>query len=276
MGSPLSSIIAEIYLQHYEKLFIKHWIDSSVIKYYSRYVDDIFIIFVTRLVTEDTILNYMSNISKHLEFKITTQDNNTINYLDLTIIRRINRIELDIFQKPSTTRTTIHARSNHPEEHKTAAYRYSLRRLKTLPISNDKKSIERNIITQITHDNGYTHELVKQLNMLEQKQDNTLEPVRKKWTTFTHFSQAIRKINNIFKNTQLHISFCPINTIAKYTSGHSTPQSDLQKSGIYEIQCHTCNLRYIGQTSRDVITRFNEHCRYIKSKNPKSATLYTF
>ena len=30
-------------------------------------------------------------------------------------------------------------------------------------------------------------------------------------------------------------------------------------------------LKYIGQTSRDIITRFKEHCRYIKSNNPKSA-----
>jgi hypothetical protein len=38
-----------------------------------------------------------------------------------------------------------------------------------------------------------------------------------------------------------------------------------------KIRCHTCNLKYIGQTSRDIITRFKEHRRYIKSNNPKSA-----
>jgi hypothetical protein len=41
---------------------------------------------------------------------------------------------------------------------------------------------------------------------------------------------------------------------------------DLQKSGVYEITCHTCNQKYIGQTSRDLHTR-----RFIKSNNPKSA-----
>ena len=51
MVSPLSSVIAEIYLQHYEKIFIKHWIDRNTIKY-NRYVDDIFIIFDSRRVTK--------------------------------------------------------------------------------------------------------------------------------------------------------------------------------------------------------------------------------
>jgi hypothetical protein len=130
MGSPLSSVIAEIYLQHYEKIFIKHWIDSNTIKYYNSYVDDIFIIFDSRRVTENIILNYMNSISKHLEFKMTTEDNSTISHLDLAIIRKTDQIEIEIFRKPSVSSNNIHARSNHPTEHKTAAYRYGIRRLK--------------------------------------------------------------------------------------------------------------------------------------------------
>jgi hypothetical protein len=48
-------------------------------------------------------------------------------------------------------------------------------------------------------------------------------------------------------------------------------QKDLEKSGIYEILCHTCGLRYVGQTLRDLITRFSEHSRYIKTNNPRPA-----
>ena len=40
---------------------------------------------------------------------------------------------------------------------------------------------------------------------------------------------------------------------------------------IYEINCHTCNLKYIGQTSREILTRFKEHRRYIRQNNPQSA-----
>jgi hypothetical protein len=64
----------------------------------------------------------MNSISKHLEFKMTTEVNDTISYLGLTIVRKTDQIEVDIYRKPSATSATIHARSNHPTEHKTTAY----------------------------------------------------------------------------------------------------------------------------------------------------------
>ena len=41
--------------------------------------------------------------------------------------------------------------------------------------------------------------------------------------------------------------------------------------GIYQLKCHTCNHSYVGQTSRNLKTHYNEHIRYIKSNNPQSA-----
>ena len=55
MESPISNTIVEILLQKYENLFIKHWIESKSITYYSRYVDDIFIMFNTKNATENII-----------------------------------------------------------------------------------------------------------------------------------------------------------------------------------------------------------------------------
>jgi len=45
MGSPISGIVAEIYLQHLEEMYMKHWIESGHIMYYKRYVDHIVIVF---------------------------------------------------------------------------------------------------------------------------------------------------------------------------------------------------------------------------------------
>jgi len=41
MGSPLSSTIAEIYLQYFENIYIKHWLDSKEIVFYKGYVDSV-------------------------------------------------------------------------------------------------------------------------------------------------------------------------------------------------------------------------------------------
>ena len=45
MGSPISSTLTEIYLQYFEDVIIKHWIETGQITYYKRYVDDMIIIF---------------------------------------------------------------------------------------------------------------------------------------------------------------------------------------------------------------------------------------
>jgi hypothetical protein len=41
--------------------------------------------------------------------------------------------------------------------------------------------------------------------------------------------------------------------------------------GIYSLKCSTCNNFYIGQTGRDISTRFKEHHRYVRINNPTSA-----
>ena len=48
MGSPISSLIAEIFLQHYEDTNIKQLLDMKSIALYARYVDDILVIYDTK------------------------------------------------------------------------------------------------------------------------------------------------------------------------------------------------------------------------------------
>jgi len=96
MGSPVSRTLAELYLQHIEELYIRHWIESKEIIYYKMCVDDIIIIFNHNKTNETAITSIMNNINEQLEFKATMEVNKSINYLDLTISRNINKIELSI------------------------------------------------------------------------------------------------------------------------------------------------------------------------------------
>lgn len=51
----------------------------------------------------------------------------------MTINRHTNHITIEIYRKPTSIDTTIHYTSNHPTEHKTAAYRYLIKRFNTQP-----------------------------------------------------------------------------------------------------------------------------------------------
>jgi len=142
VGSPISSTIAEIYIQFLEELYVKQWLDSKQILYYKRYVDDILIIYNQNNINEQDILNHANNIDKHLQFKLSMEENNLINYLDLSIYRNNSNVELGIYRKPTSTDTTIHFSSNHPYGHKLAAFNYYINRLLTLPITKESKQQE--------------------------------------------------------------------------------------------------------------------------------------
>jgi hypothetical protein len=94
---------------------------------------------------------------------MTTEDNNTINYLDLTLKRNINTIDLSIYRKATNTDTTIHYQSNHPYEHKIAAFRYYINRMTTLPITEKSKTDEWNTIISMAANNGYPTQIIQNL-----------------------------------------------------------------------------------------------------------------
>jgi hypothetical protein len=69
MGSPISSMIVEIFLQYCEEYTIKHHLEYEKILFYNRYVDDILMIFDSSKTTPEQIVTYMNNIHHHLAFK---------------------------------------------------------------------------------------------------------------------------------------------------------------------------------------------------------------
>jgi hypothetical protein len=85
VGSLLSATMAEVYLQYLEEMFIKHWLETHEITFYQRYVDDVLIIFDTSKTNEHIIQASMNRIHPLLHFTPTTELDNVITYLDLTI-----------------------------------------------------------------------------------------------------------------------------------------------------------------------------------------------
>jgi hypothetical protein len=76
---------------------------------------------------------------------------------------------------------------------------------------------------------------------------------------------------NTFRNNNIKITYKPDTKISKFLTSNKELPNKILNSGIYELICQTCNYAYIGQTSRDLLTRYKEHIRYVKNNEPKSA-----
>jgi len=78
----------------------------------------------------------------------------------------------------------------------------------------------------------------------------------------------MRKVTNLFKNTNIKITFRANNTVYQQLVQKT---NSMNPSGVYEIKCNTCSKNYVGQSGRPIATRHKEHIRYIKTNNPVSA-----
>ena len=155
-------------------------------------------------------------------------------------------------------------------EHKLAAYRFLINRMLTLPIPQEQRHEEWQNILQIAHKNNFPRSLITNLkHRIEKKLTQPTPPTTPrhdtKWTTFTYASPQSRKITNLFKHTNIKIAFKCNNTIAQLLKlANKTPHhTPYDRSGTYTLTCKMCRLAYVGQTSRSLKLRYQEHTRSI-------------
>jgi hypothetical protein len=109
------------------------------------------------------IHDYMDTLHLNFEFIPTLEDKNRISFLYLLISRQPSTIETDIYRKSTSTDTTINFNSNHPTEHKLAAYRYVISRIIYLPLSPEKHKTEWQTILTIANNKMFPLSVIKKL-----------------------------------------------------------------------------------------------------------------
>jgi predicted oxidoreductase len=160
MGSPISGTMAKTLLQHIEKKHIKQLLDSENIIFYTRYMNDILLIYNTTQITPDEIQKHVDHLHNNLKLMPTHENKAQISLLDLLITRQTNDLHIDMYRKPTTTDTTINYISNHPMEHKLAAYRCYINGMITLPLKEENQNKECKIILNIARNNIFPYKRI--------------------------------------------------------------------------------------------------------------------
>jgi hypothetical protein len=233
MGSSISNTVAEIFLQYLENTHLKHILESKQIIFYTRYVDDVLMIYNTKYTTPETIHQHINKNHPNLQFT-PSHENNNLSFLDLLLIRQPDKIEIDIYLKPTTTDYS----SNHPYEHKMAAYCYLTNRMTSLPLTTDRERTKWQKILTIAKNNNFPIHLITRLKRYMKQKTHTDSSVNKtkKWATFTYNRHKVRKITNLFKQTDIKIAFRSKNTVQQQTRTRlRETTTDHNKSGIYKL-----------------------------------------
>ena len=169
----------------------------------------------------DTITQYCNCMHHNLELNATLENNDRVNFLDLSIIREASQLEIGFFRKPTTTDTTISYLYIHPSEQKLAAYRYYMERIFNLPHYNDRQRNEWQTIHYIAKNNKFPTTL---LNKLKHQIQHTIMHATSPQTLeisqsgkFHIYLPTHTKIKNLFQNSNVKIAFRCNNTKARLT-----------------------------------------------------------
>jgi hypothetical protein len=103
MGAPTSSVLPEIYLQFMEHTELYTILMQNNILGYFRYVDDISIIYNETTTNIDELLDSFNNAFPTMTFTIEKEVDNSINFLDITIHKKVGNFSFSVYWKPTTT-----------------------------------------------------------------------------------------------------------------------------------------------------------------------------
>jgi hypothetical protein len=92
-----------------------------------------------------------------------------------------------------------------------------------------------------------------------------------KWAKFTHAGKETKFVTKLFKNSTENVPYTTRNTIASLLSQKSNPKKNkFDCSGVYQLTCPDCKMKYVGEEGGSFHTRFSEHFRDFKYATQKS------
>jgi hypothetical protein len=254
MESPISSVIVDIYLQDLENKYSKI-IDNESIKYIKPYVNNILIIYDSKLKKAKDILADLKKVSGDIKYTLDKANKKAINFIDLELRIEKGKIVTGLHHE---FYTTIHHTSNHPIE------RLLIHLIQKLPITEEVKSKEYNKTKQFAKNEGYELSESKFCEQPTIEDDNQKELVE-----FTYFGPQIRFLTKIFKYANIRIAYKVDNTIKQNISLTQQVKDKYSYGGIYKLQCKGCDKIYIGQTRVSFTVRYGQHKSEIKCKKPR-------
>ncbi|XP_021938281.1 uncharacterized protein LOC110838924 [Zootermopsis nevadensis] len=163
MGSPLSPVIANFYMEHFEEMAV----DRATFKplCWFRYVDDTFVIWPHGPGKLAKFLNHLNSIHESIQFTMETEKDGHLPFLDIDIHRKPDgSLGHKLYRKPTHTDLYLNSNSHHHPSNKQAVLSTLVHRAKALC---DHKSLQSELETLTTtyRKNGYsTRQIQRALN----------------------------------------------------------------------------------------------------------------
>ena len=267
MGSCISPIVANIFMEHIEKAALTTF--HTPPKLWLRYVDDTFCVLKKEHMTE--FHQHINSVCHHIQFTMEEEQNLSLPFLDVLVIRHDKTLRTQVYRKPTHTDRYLHFDSHHPQHQKLAV-------TKTL---HDRARTHNTIPADARHE--ATHVLsVLQLNGFPLRHSYPIPKVKQRntarhlmhFTSIPYVQGTSERIGRILNEAGVKVAMKPVKTIGNILTSPKDPIAEHEKSRlIYKIPCADCEFVYVGQTKRDLKSRVAEHKRAVKNAEPEKSAL---
>ncbi|UYV75456.1 hypothetical protein LAZ67_13000335 [Cordylochernes scorpioides] len=269
MGSPLSTIAAEIVMSNLDRWLVSH--NHLGIEMWSRYVDDIFCLH--RDTDHLPILTVLNSYHHDLRFTHNPSCFNCIPFLDVLVINTNGTFQTTVFRKPNFTPSYLHFLSHAPVSHKITTVKTLSKRVYTHCSLALFRTVEKRTVYTHLLSAGYPHNFIDR---------HFYVPNHKKVTPPLYKNVCVLPFSTTNSDIALFLRKFGIRTFFKNSPSleaslrHPMTKSSIKlnplslNNGIYKISCNDCEQCYIGETGRTIATRIREHNRNIRSKDRKS------
>ena len=272
MGSPLSPIIANLYMEAFEKEAISTAPDPPT--FWRRFVDDTFVIIQKE--KEDSFFNHINNIDNKIQFtKEASTSDGSMPFLDtLVTINGDGSLNTKVYRKPTHTDLYLQWDSHH-----TIAAKYSVintlhHRAKAVSSNNQLLKEEEDHLQEVLTRNKYplwalnrvkiknrTTQAKQQQQHRTQSNANTSRATgnQKSYMVPPYVKGLSESIKNVGKKHGIQIYSKGGNTIKSLPMTPNDKDHRTKKSGIiYRFKCKRvdCEDEYIGESSRTFGERY--------------------
>jgi hypothetical protein len=153
MGSPLSPVIANFYMEDYEKAAL----ESAPLKprCWFHYVGDIFVIWQHGLDKLKDFLHHLNSVHQSIQFTMETKSEGHLPFLDFDIYRRPDGcLRLKVYRKPTHTNLFLSVKSHHHPSNKQVILSTLIHRARAL-CEEDSLQAEFVFLKDVFRENGY-------------------------------------------------------------------------------------------------------------------------
>ncbi|BHF79911.1 hypothetical protein SprV_0702303500 [Sparganum proliferum] len=265
MGSPISSLVAELVLQELEKVAFVHYEPA----FWRRYVDDTFVIIErSRLADFQDLLN---GIFPDIQFTREDEHDEQLPFLVVLVTRTPNgELNTTVYRKATNTTQILNYHSNHPMAHKRSCVRTLFQRVKTHCSEPEGRVRElRHLRDQLAR-NGYPNSFVSRCLRTRPRRRNGGEPPTL-WHPLPYIKNVSEAMERIAGELGVGIAHRPTATLRSKIMRLKDRLDVGEQSGVvYQIPCQDCPRHYTGQTGRRLSSRITEHKRAVRRGDPLS------